>query len=47
MYFYRAHAKLKNFDELLPDENDRRCRRAFENVIREASEKGYPMLPTT
>ena len=39
MYFYRVHAKLKNFDELLPDENDRRCRRAFENVIREASEK--------
>ena len=41
MYFYRAHAKLKNFDKLVPDENDRKCRRAFENVIREASEKFF------
>ncbi len=39
MYFYRVHTVLKNFDKLVPDENDRRCRRAFENVIREASDK--------
>ena len=39
MYFYRVHTVLKNFEELVPDENDRRCRRAFENVIREASDK--------
>ena len=39
MYFYRVQARLKNFAKLVPDENDRRCRRAFENVIREASEK--------
>ena len=41
MYFYRAHAKLKNFDKLVPDENDRKCRRVFENVIREASERFF------
>ena len=39
MYFYSVQARLKNFDKLVPDENDRRCRRAFENVIREASDK--------
>lgn len=39
MYFYSVQASLKNFDKLVPDENDRRCRRAFANVIREASDK--------
>ena len=39
MYFYSVQARLKNFDKLVPDENDRRCRRAFANVIREASDK--------
>lgn len=39
MYFYSVQARLKNFDKLVPDENDRRFRRAFANVIREASDK--------
>lgn len=43
MYFYRAHAKLKNYEEFFPDENDIRRRRAFENAIREAGEKIYKL----
>ena len=39
MYFYRVHTILKNFDKLVPDETDMSCHRAFENVIREASDK--------
>lgn len=43
MYFYRAHATLKNYNKLVPDEFDRNCCRAFENVIREAGEKIYKL----